>query len=120
MTAPPRMAVVNHFHVVPGRNSEFEEFMRNEWLPVIRRSQIRGFWVAQTQFGGDPNEYITLALHESYAEIDRGSPAARVLGQERGAELFRRLTRDNVIRLERGVSRFVPELSFRQTQATNR
>jgi len=117
MTAPPKMGVVNFYHVVPGRSSDFEEILRSDFLPVMRRSQIRGFWVSQTQFGGDANEYMTLALHENYAEIDRGSPPARVLGQERASELFRKLTRENVTRQERTVIRFVPELSFRQSQA---
>ena len=120
LTAPPRMGVVTFYHVVPGRNAEFEEVLRNDFLPVIRRSQIRGFWVTQVQFGGNAHEYITLALHENFAEIDRGSPPSRVLGQERATELFRRLNRDNVSHVERVVIRLVPELSFRQAQAANR
>ena len=120
MTGPPRMGVVTFYHVVPGRNADFEEVLRNDFLPTIRRAQVRGFWVTQAQFGGNANEYITLALRENFAELDRGAPASQVLGPERAAELTRRLNRDNVSHVERMVIRLVPELSFRLTQGANR
>ena len=120
LTAPPKLGVVTFYHVMPGRSADFEETFKNDILPVIKRSTVKNFWVQQTAFGGDVNEYITLALQENFADVDKGSPVIRVLGQERGMELMRNLSRGNVSHIERMIIRFVPELSFRQTQTTNR
>ncbi|MCA1593518.1 MAG: hypothetical protein LC754_12880 [Acidobacteria bacterium] len=120
MKGPPKMGVVSVYHVAPGRTGNFEETLKEDYLPVIKRSGIGGYWVSQTMFGGDPNEYLTLALHENYKEIDKGPPVRRVLGAEKGEELIRKLLKDNVTHVERSVIRFIPELSFRQSPPGNR
>jgi hypothetical protein len=120
MAGPPNLAVVNSFHVAPGRTGEFESFVRNELLPVIRRSDVAGYWTQRTVFGGDPNEYFTLTLYPNFADLDRGPPLVRVLGREGAAELNRKLAPGVVLRQERMVVRFVPELSYRPAQAASR
>ena len=114
MTGPPKMGVLSIGRIVPGRSREFEQVLKEDYLPAIRQSKIQGWWVSQTMMGGDANEYISLALHENFAEIDKGPPVARAVGQEKGAELLRKLWKDNVLSVERTVIRFIPELSFRQ------
>ena len=115
MTEPPKLAVVNSVHVTPGRNAEFENYIRSDFLPVVKQSGVRGYWVNQTVLGGDPNEYVTLTLHENYAELEKGPPARRVLGREREAEVYRKLPTGVVMHMNRIVARYVPELSYRPT-----
>ncbi len=113
MTGPPKMAVVSHISVAPGRNTEFENFIKNDLLPVVKQSGIAGYWVQKTVFGGDVNEYLTVTLHENYAELEKGPPQVRVLGQDGAMKLLQKLPAGVVLHQERIVSRYNPELSYR-------
>lgn len=107
----PKMAVVSHVQVAQGRENEFENFIKNEWMPVVKKSGVPGYLVSQVVFGGNVNEYITLVLQESFTELDKGAPPIRVLGQEGAMKLQQKLPAGTVTRLERYVIRYNPELS---------
>ncbi len=112
MTGPPKLAVVSSVHVAPGRSEEFENFLKNDYLPVIKQSQIPGYFVSQTVFGGDAFEYITVTLADNFADIDKGPPIMRVLGEQGAMKLLQKLAPGVVTRLDRSVIRYVPELSI--------
>jgi hypothetical protein len=114
MAGPPKYAVVNFVHVAPGRTTEYENFIKNELLPVMKRADVPGYWVNQTLMGGDPNQYVTLTLHDSYADLEKGLPSVRVLGAEGSVKLYQKLPAGVVMHVERVFSKYVPELSFRQ------
>jgi len=120
MTAPPKMAVVTHTSVAPGRASEFENFIKNDLLPVVKQSGIAGYWMNKTMFGGDVNEYSSLVLLENFAELEKGPPQVRVLGQEGAMKLVQKLPVGVVVRQERIFARYVPELSYRPAMTTNK
>lgn len=120
MAGLPKMAVVTFVHVAPGRVAEYENHIKNDLLPVIKKSGIAGYWVNRTRLGGDTNEYIILALHENYAEIDKGPPVARVLGREGALKLWQKLPAGVVMHQENRVMRYAPELSYRPAQTANR
>lgn len=120
MTEPPKMAVVTTVTVAAGRNAEFENFIKNEWLPVIKQSGIKGYWVQQVAFGGDVNQYLIATLHENFAEVDKGNPVARVVGQDGMMKIQQKLPAGVIVRQERIISRFVPELSYRPTTTANK
>lgn len=117
MTGPPNLAIVTSVHVAMGRNADFENFLKTQLLPLIKQSGIAGYWVNQTMFGGDPNEYVTLALHANYAEIDKGPPAARVIGMEAYQKLLASVPPGTIVSLERSVARFRPDLSIVPAEA---
>jgi hypothetical protein len=112
-TGPPKMAVVTTVHVGINRNMDLENFIKNDYMPVMKQAQVT-YLVSQTIFGGDANEYITLTLRESFAELDKGPVLVQTLGQEAADKLMQRVPSGAVTRLERSISRFVPELSFGQ------
>ena len=113
MTGPPKMAVVTTLSVAPGRGQDYENWVKNEYLPVVRRSKAVGYWVAETVFGGDANEYVTLTLRDNFADIDKGPIAVQVLGAEGARQLNQKMPAGAIARAERSIIRFVPELSFR-------
>jgi hypothetical protein len=110
-TGPPKLAVVSHLHVAPGRGQDFENYTKNDFLPVVKQGQVT-YRVAETIFGGDANEFITLTLRESFADIDKGPVAVQVLGAEGAAKLFQKLTTGTLVHVERSFARYVPELSI--------
>ena len=117
MTGPPKLAVVTFTSVAPGRASEYESFVKDEMLPVIKRSDIAGWFVQRLIFGGDVNEFVTIALHQNFAELEKGPPTMRVLGLEGMTKLMQKLSSGTVVHQERIVARYVPELSYRPAPA---
>jgi hypothetical protein len=107
----PKLAVISSLHVAVGRNQEFENWTKNEYLPVMAKGGTT-YLVSQTIFGGDPNEYVTLVMRDSFAEIDKGPVAVQVLGPEGAQKLFDKLPAGTVTHIERSITRFVPELSI--------
>ncbi len=120
MTGPPKMGVLSFVSVTPGREGEFEGYVRNEMLPVVKRSGVAGYWFHRTLMGGDAGEYITLTLHDNFADLDKGPPWVRVLGREGSAKLLQKLAPGVVTRIERKFVRLVPELTYRPAQTANK
>jgi hypothetical protein len=108
---PPKFAVVTSVSIAPGRAQEFESLIRTEVVPAVKKTEISGYFVSQTGFGGDVNLYTTVALYASFAEIGKGSYVVRGMGQA-AYDRFIRKTTGIVVRLERIVARYNPELSF--------
>jgi len=117
MSAPPTIAVLSRFSIAPGRTQEFENFLKTDMLPVIRKSGVAGYWVNQTVMGGDGSEYTVLVPFASFADLDKGPPQVRVLGQAGAARLAQK-TAGIVLHVERSVIRYLPDLSFETTPAT--
>jgi hypothetical protein len=115
-TGPPKLAVVSHLHVAPGRGQDFENYTKNDFLPVVKQGQVT-YRVAETIFGGDANEFVTLTLRESFADIDKGPVAVQVLGAEGAAKLFQKLPAGTLVHVERSFARYVPELSIMPAEA---
>jgi hypothetical protein len=111
MTGPPKLAVVTALSIVPGRGAAFENLVKTEVLPVMKKANVLGYFVSQTMFGGDAWGYTSVIFYESFAEIGKGSPFARVLGPAGAATLFAKLS-GVIAHQERTIARFNPELSF--------
>ncbi|MDQ3220521.1 MAG: hypothetical protein M3Q26_07215 [Acidobacteriota bacterium] len=109
----PAVAVVTHTTVAPNRNAELEAFIKNDFLPVMKQAKVPGFLVSQVALGGNPNEYVSLVLHANMAELEKGPPVYRVMSKEAGDKLLQKVPAGVIIKQERYVSRYSPELSFR-------
>jgi hypothetical protein len=110
-TGAPKLAVVQFVDVAANRNTDYENFLKNDFVPVMKQAGV-AYFVSQTIFGGNGNQYITLTMRESFADLDKGPVHIQVLGQEAGQKLVQKLPAGTVVNLERSIMRFVPELSF--------
>ena len=111
MTGPPKLAVVNAISVVPGRGTAFENLVKSDVLPVMKKANVIGYFVSQTVFGGDGYGYTTVTFMDSFAEIGKGSPFQQVLGPAGAANFFAKFA-GVVAHQERTIARFNAELSF--------
>jgi hypothetical protein len=105
MAGPPRLAVVTSISVAPGRTREWINYTVNDYMPVMRGAGVT-YLVAETVFGGDANEYITLVLRDNFADIEKG-PGAEVADR-----LLKKLPGGVVVHEERSILRYVPDLSI--------
>ena len=110
-TGPPKLAVVTFIHVAPNRSTEFENYVKNDFAPVMKQAGVT-YLVSQTIFGGDANEYITLTLRDSFTDLDKGPVLVQVLGEEGAQKLQQKLPAGVVLHVERSLTRFVPELGI--------
>ena len=110
-TAAPKMAVVHFVHVAPNRNADYENFLKNDFVPVMKQAGVT-YLVSQTIFGGNGNEYITLTMRDSFADLDKGPVHVQALGSEAAQKLTQKMPAGAVVHLERSIARFVPELSI--------
>jgi hypothetical protein len=110
-TGAPKLAVVHFVHIAPNRNADYENFLKNDFVPVMKEAGVT-YLVSQTIFGGNGNEYITLTMRDSFADLDKGPVHIQALGQEAGQKLMQKMPAGAVVHLERSIARFVPELSI--------
>ena len=110
-TAPLKLAVITSVSVASGRNMDFENYIKNDYLPVMKQANVT-YFVSQTIFGGNANEYVTLTLRDSFSELDKGPVIVQALGREGADKLVQKLPAGTVVHLERSLTRYVPELSF--------
>ena len=110
-TGPPKLAVVQFVHVAPNRNNDYENFLKNDFVPVMKQAGVT-YLVSQTIFGGNGNEYITLTMRDTFADLDKGPVLVQALGQEGAQKLMQKMPAGALVQLERSITRFVPELSI--------
>ena len=113
-SAQHKLAVVTSISVSPNRNSEFENYIKNDYMPVMKQAQVT-YLVSQTIFGGDANEYVTLTMRDSFTDLDKGPVIVQALGDEGAQKLLQKLPAGVVAHVERSISRFMPDLSFMPT-----
>jgi hypothetical protein len=111
MTGPPKLAVVNSLSIVPGRAAAFENLVKTEVLPVMKKADVIGYFVSQSMFGGDGYGYTSVVFYDSFAEIGKGSPFMRALGPAGSAAFFAKFA-GVVAHQERMIARFNADLSF--------
>lgn len=112
MTAPPKFAVIMHMQVKSGKNSDLENFAKNDYLPIVKKSGVKGFWVSKVIFGGNANEYISVTLQDSFADMDKGAPINRV-NQEDAAKVAQKFPDEIIENTELYVMFYNPVLSIR-------
>ena len=110
-TGAPKLAVIHSVHVAPNRNDDYENYLKNDFVPVMKQAGVT-YLVSQTIFGGNGNEYITLTMRDSFADLDKGPVVIQTLGQEAAQKLMQKMPAGAVVQLERSITRFVPELSI--------
>jgi hypothetical protein len=112
-----KVMVLSLVRVTPGRGNDYVSYLKNDLLPVQKQGQVKRYLVNQVIFGGDPNEYRTATFMETFADLDAGPPAVRVLGQEGAARLTQK-TAGIVTSIQRSVYMRNEALSFRVKPTT--
>lgn len=110
MTATPKLAIITEVQVTNGRATDFENFIKVEILPAMKKGKS-GYYVSQTVYGGNVNDFVSVTLYDSFAEIGKGPVLIRVLGQDAFNKLGQKLV-GIVERLERSIARYNADLSI--------
>jgi len=114
----PKLGIVTVVDIAAGRNADFENLVKTDAVPAMKKAQAKGYYVSQVVYGGNTQEYITLVAYDTFEEIGKGHPFEIALGQAGVAKMMQKTT-GLVTRVDRYISRFVPELSFMAGKPTS-
>ena len=98
--------------IVSGHAEQYEAYLKNDLLPLLKKDNVVGYLVSRTTFGGNANEYHSMMLLSSFADIDRGPAQTRLLTPADARAMAAKVT-PHVEHVERNIYRYVPDLSFR-------
>jgi hypothetical protein len=115
-STPPKFAIVARMKIARGRRAEYESFLKDYYLNVVKKSGALGYSLSQVVYGGDPFDYLSVTYFNSFAELEKNDPgmnsvATRAVGAEAVQKNTNRLN-GVMIDYERNILRFRPELSI--------
>jgi hypothetical protein len=87
MDNPGEYATVTTWKLFPGKAAEFIAFMKDDYIPAMRKAELKNFWVSRPIFGGDLDERITVRPMHKVAELDGGPLTVKALGADKAQEL---------------------------------
>ncbi len=103
-----KLIVVTTTTIVPGRGEDYENFVRTAVVPAIRKAAPKGYLVSQVVYGGNVNQYFSVVLLDSFADLQRWREA---FAKEGAAARLNVKSAGIVTNRENAIYRFVPELS---------
>ncbi len=68
--------------VVPGRLSDYLNWLANDYRPALKKAGVTRFRVSQPIFGAQSGEIVTTRMLKNLAEIDEGAVLSKVLSDE--------------------------------------
>ncbi len=105
----PNLMVVNLARVFPGREQDYVNVMKSDFLPHFDEAKVHHA-TGVLALGGEGG-FVHVFYFEDFAEIDKGSPVMRALGPEGALAATAKLS-GIVATSELWVARVIPELSF--------
>jgi len=110
-------AQVSVMRLRPGKAAEFISFMKDDYLPVMKKVDVGNLWVSRPIFGGDLNERVMVRPIRKFAELDGGPLTTKALGAEGARKLAEKQgaivesTRFSIVRLRKDLSYMPPRLA---------
>jgi hypothetical protein len=108
---PPPVILVTRVRVFPGKATEYENLLKEEYLPAVRKAGVKSYSVARVRSGGSGNDFYTSVGLKSWADLDEQSPVRKAMG----AEAYQRFIAKRsalIVETETQMFRYRPELSY--------
>ena len=107
----PKMAILTIVDVYANKLPDFETYIKTEWVPALKKGGGKYYGVSQVLYGGVSTQYMSLVGIDNYAELGKGHPVNRALGDD---GLMKMMAKSGGFaqRLERKIIRLDPDLSF--------
>ena len=112
-----KLGVLASVETVPGRATEWETILKNEWTPALKKAGVTGYGVSQVVFGGSAGQYYTFTPLENYAQLDKGHPITQSIGEAGMNRIIAKMTA-STRSVERFIIRYDDQLSFRTQQTS--
>lgn len=80
LKSPPLYWVVTERFIAPFRGRDYEAYLKNEWLPLVKKADANGTMVSRLRFGGDTGHYFAVGFANDLAEFDQPSKITQAAG----------------------------------------
>jgi hypothetical protein len=97
--------------IAPFREPDYENYLKNDYLPLLKKADGPGLAVTRFRFGGETGVYNVLAPIYDLADFDSPLPVPKSIGQEAYRKLQQKGLAGVVARSETRVLQLRPELS---------
>ena len=61
---------------------DFETFIKGEWIAALKKGGGKHYSVSQVVYGGNTTEFMTLVGIDTFADLAKGHPVTKALGEE--------------------------------------
>jgi hypothetical protein len=78
-SARPKLGILAHIQVIPGKQAAFESILKTEWSPLLKKAGVPVYGVYEVTMGGNMGEYYTFTPIENFAALDAGHPILKVV-----------------------------------------
>ena len=78
-SAHPKLGILTHIQVIPGKQAAFESILKTEWAPLLKKAGVPLYGVYEVTMGGTMGEYYTFTPIENFAALDAGHPILKVV-----------------------------------------
>lgn len=110
-SAHPKLGILAHIQVIPGKQAAFEALLKTEWAPALKKAGVPLYAVYEVTMGGNMGEYYTFTPIEKFAALDAGHPILKVLTPAQYQILVGKVGAV-VSQVERSVTKLDEDLSF--------
>ena len=102
-------------HIAPMRGRDYEAYIKNDWLPLVKKAETNGRVVSRMRFGGTPNQYTTFVPLNDLTDLDQPNKITQMIGAENVAKIQQKLT-GIVLRTETRILRLRADISILPAQ----
>lgn len=85
---PPELLVLRTTRVISGKETEYENWIANQYMPAFRPTNPIGHTMARGVFGDNVANFYHAVPVANWAALDEGDPVLRSLGQQRMERLI--------------------------------
>ncbi len=98
-------------HIAPTRGRDYEAFLKNDWLPLVKKAETNGLVVSRMRYGGDPNQYTIFSPLNDLTDLDQPSKVTQMIGAEGVAKVQQKVS-GIVMSTETRILRFRADISI--------
>lgn len=109
-SSEPKLAMITSIRVTPGRRADYDNWLKNDYLPALRKGKSDGYIIQDVIFGGETG-VVAVGVMKDFAAIDAGPTLTRAVGPEEAAKITAKVAGVSTI-VSRTISRYRPDLSF--------
>lgn len=117
LKSQPLYYIVTERFIAPMRGRDYEAFLQNDWLPLVKKSDANGMLVSRLRYGGEMGHYFVFTPVLDLTELDQPSKLTQTVGAETLTKTQQKLI-GIVQRSENRILRLRPELCVLPASAT--
>ena len=113
-TIPPYF-IMTYLYIAPQSRRDYEAFLKNDWLPLVKKADSNGLVVSRMRYGGDSNQYTVFTPLNKLTDLDQPGKIVQTVGAEAVAKITQKLI-GIVLRTENCILRLRADNSILPTQ----